>query len=515
MRPGSARSAPRGGGAALLVFLLSFIPAGDEASAFETPAQRWDYWTLRATGNVRTAPRLDAEPDVMTGAMTASMNDSTSGLPAASGPARSARVRLLSTIGALAVCRFDPTPGRPPRPSNRAAYATRPPAWSEADGLRVGDDPLFVLEQGIALRLWGADWSSVGPRWTLRGVAQLQARSGGPWLGRAPQINLARRGGRHDIVLGAAPIRWGDGIEGSLLLGRTAPPMPQLRWTTARPLRLPSRLRLPGTWTGDHFLAYLHDDDRTIPRPLLLGHRLAWQPIASVEVAGARTILFGGRGRTRRLTPRDLGHILLGRRENVVGARGPGDSDQRASFSLRATLPAAWKERLRLEGGELFWEYAGEDMIDPPIPAAVAHHYGAAAVWRGWELRTEISESTSENRWYDRHTVYGDAHFYRGLPLGMSHGSDVVMMRGGITTPPAGARMRLTRAERLHGETSGSRELRVSWQAEAIVELSERWIVEAELSRTRRIGDGRDPTAPPLQRSFAALWVTHRPIPAP
>jgi hypothetical protein len=345
--------------------------------------------------------------------------------------------------------------------------------------------------------------------WRARASCLLQAQSGGPASIRIAECFATRAGSRHAVLLGRAPIRWGRGIQGGMLLGRSARPFWQGRWRTVRPLRLPVLARL-GRWQGDAFLGYLDDERRAVADPLLLGHRFAWQPVEWLEVAGTRTMLFGGRGRTRRLNAGDLGNILLGRGENRVGPRGPGDSDQRASFEAWGGLPARAARRLGLDGGEIYFEYAGEDAIHPPLPAAVGHLLGGALQRRGWQARIEFAETVSRNRWYDAHSVYRDSHFFRGDPLGVSFGPDVESNALSLATPPGALRVRLARTEQLLGKISGNRERRRLWNALVRVDLGERWTAECEIHRGRRLGSGYEPRAPALVRHAAILRCTVR-----
>lgn len=377
----------------------------------------------------------------------------------------------------------------------RATYANRPAVLPEEDGLRLGGTPLSAVEAGAVL--------SRG-RWSARGALRMLSPSEGPVRGSVQEASLARLGERHGLLIGRSPRRWGGSAQGSLLLGRSAPPLWQASWATRRALAVPLVPAL-GTWTGESFLAYLDDEARVVPHPLLTGHRLGWQPASWLEIAGARTILFGGRGRTRRLTLGDLGNIFLGRRENLeVGERGRPDSDQRAAFELRGVLPPRVAGRLGLDGAEVVYEYAGEDMIDPPLPAAVGHLVAASAARSGWTARLEFAETVSRNRWYDRHVVYGDAHFYRGFPLGMSFGPDVESSWLALWSPPGPFRVRLDAGRQLLGQITGRRERRASGGA-LLRWSAERWTWEAEVRFGDRTGRGREPLAPPLIRRSAVL----------
>ena len=240
-------------------------------------------------------------------------------------------------------------------------------------------------------------------------------RSGGEWMER----NLAVAGRRLEARIGLTRSFWGLGRSGSLLLGRTAPPLEQIQLRTVQPLELPWA-GPAGRLQGSIFLAYLDDRHRKIPYPLLQGTRIEWEPTDWFLFAASRTILLGGVGRTEKLRPRDLWDIWWGRNENLRGERPPSDTDQKASFSAQLRLPPRAGSRVGIEGGRFFYEYAGEDAFKGLLPTAVAHHMGGSLCVSGWILSCEFAETTDDaNYWYVYHTVYGSRPYYhRGYVLG-------------------------------------------------------------------------------------------------
>src|SRR5690606_30506772 len=346
-----------------------------------------------------------------------------------------------------------------------AAYRAEGQAtWAEQDGVRFGSR--FPAEQRSRGAWTGGELggalglgSGLTLDWTLFG----QARSDRAASGRVQELALRWNGGRYAVSLGKSRPRWGAGQSGALLLGRSAPPRWQIHGWTRRPLAIP----WVGTkWSGSVFLSPLEDPHSEIPDPLLFGQRLSWHPTEWLELSGTRTILFGGEDRTSRLTPRDLWHIFTGTRENLPRQeRSIADSDQRASFTIRAEAPEVsriWKPLERLEG---FYEYAGEDMLHPPLPSAVAHHMGVAAQLHGWAASAEYAETvTGFNRWYF-HIIYGrEAYAYRGFLLGIPQGGDSRTHRWSLWTPDAGVRGRITRMQETFGEHTGNNERRVTWE---------------------------------------------------
>lgn len=451
--------------------VLLILPAA--SAALEHPACRWERWSdpardLRSIGSTHPADTSRS------------------------------RVLALPVQAFLLSARTDP------------GYGGAPPVWAEEDGVPLAGGPVAGLEGGARLDLGRGFGASAG--------VLLMARSGGPWTGRLQHLELSTGGDRYRAAVGRAPLRWGDGIQGGLLMGRSAPPLWSARGWTARTLRLPGPFGALGEWRGEAFLAYLNDPDRRIldepgrgvPNPMLMGQMLSWLPTDWFEAAAFRTALFGGEGRTRRLTPRGVWEILWGLNENLSGDRPPSDSDQRASFLLRCSVP--WVEGLLpgLQGLDGFWEYGGEDFLNPPIPSAVGRNFGAGLHWFGWTARGDFAETHTgvRNRWYDRHTVYGRAHFYRGYPLGLTMGADAQSLFTGVWSPSGAVQGRAWRVEQIHGIYSGNREMRVTWGAALMLRPAAGWTLEWELSRGRRIGPGREPRAPGLIRESAVFRVT-------
>lgn len=378
----------------------------------------------------------------------------------------------------------------------------------EADGLRLREAFSGTFDQT-------SQWAMPG-RAELDLAFRLQAEDGGPWTLRLPELALRIPvTQRTSLTLGKARRRWGTGELGNLLLGRSAPPRWQVGVSRSRRgspdprLSLDSRSDLAG-WDADLFLSYLDDDHRTIPDPLLAGHSVSLAPRSWIEVTVARTILFGGEGRTGRLTARDLWNIALARNENVRGARGPGDSDQKVSYRAACALPRDRAARIGLDQARAFYEYAGEDALKNLVPTARARHFGASLQRGGNHLAVEYASThTGANRWYS-HTIYRDAYFYRGLPLGLPMGGDArayyVHLRPAPWSLIAGRRslqVDLHLRQHLYGLETGTRDRR----NEATLRLevgsarpgssgSGHTACSLSLHGARRVSGRREPTAP-------------------
>lgn len=381
-----------------------------------------------------------------------------------------------------------------------------PVAAEEEDGRRHQDGTRLLFDLEERIDLYRSIRVALGGRFLLGDGRQ----SGGAWLER----NLSWRSRSTEITLGMTRAFLGDGSEGSLLLGRTAPPLEMIRLRSIRPWRIPYAGEA-GRIHGLFFLAYLDDRFRTIPYPLLHGMRVEWEPTSWIRIFGARTILFGGAGRTEKLTPGDLWDIWLGRNENIVGERPVSDSDQKASFGLELRLPRERSPFSWFEGARIFYEYAGEDSFERFLPTAVAHHRGGAVSALGWTLLLETTETVDDaNYWYVRHNVYGEnAYYFRGYVLGHPMSGDGRSGHLRIWTPA----WRQNRAQfwiRSRGHHDRETEKTLWWDDSGGVrirrDLLPTLILDASVELSRSHGDLSDLPDPPVRWRWTIALSTGR-----
>jgi len=367
-------------------------------------------------------------------------------------------------------------------------------AAEEQDGRRIRDG--FRLHQKVdcEVRLPFRFSAGLAGRFTL-GDGR---RSGGEWLERCLTWSNEHIEGR----VGLTRSFWSDGSSGSLLLGRTAPPLEMIRLRSVRPWMIP-RLGSVGRMHASVFLAYLDDKYRVVAYPLLHGSRLEWEPTDWFRFSVARTILLGGECRTEKLKPSDLWDILRGHNENRLNDRSVSNTDQKASFTWETRLPRRFNPFDWLEGMRLFYEYAGEDSFEGLLPTAVAHHYGGSVAAGGWTALVELAETTDDaNFWYVRHTVYGDnAYYFRGYVMGHPMGSDRIEGHLRFWTPGwRGNRGQVWIRARGHWD----REIeKTEWWEESLGirarrDISPRAIIDTGLEITRSTGDLEPLPDPPV-----------------
>lgn len=363
-----------------------------------------------------------------------------------------------------------------------------------ADGAPDREARGFRLHPGLEFRFFPGLCRD-GGRWSGALVPVFRHWTEGPSVVHLHEAWIERPSGEFSVRLGRFSERWGTNALGDLLLGETAPPRWSVRGRYGYSHQIPQHRRL----AAELFLSYLDDATRTIPNPLLTGHQLSLRLMRPIRVYAQRTILFGGDGRTGRLNPGDLANILLARHENVRGPRSIADSDQRAALGVeghaRFVRSVAGVTEVRAS-----FEYAGEDQMRI-LPSAVARQWQLALSGRDSSrvVLAGFETHTGANRWYS-HTVYREAYFYRGMPLGLSFGGDArALLLGYHRRPALGAdeiRVQLLGEE--YGLHSGRHERRL--RAEVMIRLPEakdgsRFEIGGTVSR--RVDTKREPTAPP------------------
>ncbi len=273
----------------------------------------------------------------------------------------------------------------------------------------------------------------------------------GPTRGRflAAQVGAWSGPWRLELGRGYPAAEWVPCDEGGLLFSHHAPPLDHVHLSLG-PFRVPASL---GTLDGEGFLAYLDDGSRPVPHPLLSGMRLVWTPRRWVGLEAQRSIMFGGEGRTEKLTIGDLWDILIGRGE---GAPGPvfsaADSDQKFAWLVRLR-PREWVQRhMGWDDLELVWFYGGEDRFEGLVPMAPGRFHGLrihpAPHW-GFSL-AYVSTADDQNRWY-YHKIYRTGYTLEGYIIGHPLGGDARRWRLAVGMAPGGGTelgLRLTRERR-------------------------------------------------------------------
>ncbi|RJP25358.1 MAG: capsule assembly Wzi family protein [Deltaproteobacteria bacterium] len=217
---------------------------------------------------------------------------------------------------------------------------------------------------------------------------------------------------------------YGPGRRGALIFTNNAQSYPGVRLRNPVPIPLTGFFSFLGNVQYDIFLARL-EGDRSIPRPLLSGMRLAARPNRYLEVGLSRAIHYGGEGHGSGLT--DWWRSFLGTRDNQEGFSG----NQLGGFDVTVTLPSP------SQPVQAYLEMAGEDeakILGTPIPGPTKWAYVGGVFLPAllgnpaFDLRLEYADNHRGGdgaAWYTHGSSgNGYAHFYRGRVLGHPMGTD-------------------------------------------------------------------------------------------
>ncbi|MCK5826557.1 MAG: capsule assembly Wzi family protein [Desulfuromusa sp.] len=222
------------------------------------------------------------------------------------------------------------------------------------------------------------------------------------WL--TARVTLAL--GPVEISAGRQSLGWGQGYNGSLLLGNNAKPLDMIRINTPSPIMLPWLFKYLGPFQFDVFWSQL-EEERQVPEPYFAGMRVNMKPLPWLELGATRTVMFGGDGRP----DVDLDEFIT-----ILGGKNlDGDEDSSnsiAAIDLRIFFPSLW-------GAEIYGEIGGEDE---------ANHFFSKAAWLAGvylpqveptgrlSLRLEYTD-LSDEVWY-RHSAYRSGYTYKNHIMG-------------------------------------------------------------------------------------------------
>ena len=101
--------------------------------------------------------------------------------------------------------------------------------------------------------------------------------------------------GNWEISLGRQSLGWGPGPGGSLLWSNNIEPANMVRFVNPEPFELPGFLRFLGPARLDQFFGRL-EGHHYITRPFMMGQKINFKPLPSIEIGFGRTLEIGGKG---------------------------------------------------------------------------------------------------------------------------------------------------------------------------------------------------------------------------
>lgn len=228
---------------------------------------------------------------------------------------------------------------------------------------------------------------------------------------------------------------WGPGRENALLLSTNAAPFPKLgvRRTTPAPLDLPLLSAL-GPVGVELFAGVLTEQRRDFDNPGLIGMRVAFAPVAGLEIGLNRALQLCGDGRPCNLRLIANGLIGIGDRDNSGTANEPGNQLAGVDLSYR-----------RMIGGVAAHAYvamAAEDENN-----LIVEQFGRLGGFEisgsNWQVHAEAADTLAVKLFggkdypgsFYNHHIYTDGFRYRRRALGSSLDGDgrMLVVAGSVT----------------------------------------------------------------------------------
>lgn len=159
-----------------------------------------------------------------------------------------------------------------------------------------------------------------------------------------PEINqtqlldayLAVNLGNWEISLGRQSLDWGPGVGGSMIWNNNIEPMNMVRIVNPEPFHMPGFWRFLGPMRFDQFFGRLEGHD-FIRRPFLLGQKISFKPLPSLELGFGRTFEIGGQGQPtleNPLTAKNFFYGFFGRIAPGEGNSVPGHNESEFDWTF-------------------------------------------------------------------------------------------------------------------------------------------------------------------------------------
>jgi len=243
------------------------------------------------------------------------------------------------------------------------------------------------------------------------------------------------------LSLGATNRWWGPGWQSSLILSNNARPIPAITLS-----RIVSHAPQSAwfSWIGPwHFSSFLGqlEGSRFIPEAKLLGLRFSFKPLLSLELGFSRAAQWGGVGRPESLV--ELGKVLIGKDENVIGGEGPGNQlggfDARYSWAMNTLAMAGYGQLIgEDEAGLLPSKYiylVGLEVFG----IAIDHNFLGLFLEYSDTMSGRIVQNERPNVAYG-HSVYQSGYRYNNRAIGSTYDNDSRSVTlGGVLTNKAGS----------------------------------------------------------------------------
>lgn len=312
---------------------------------------------------------------------------------------------------------------------------------------------------------------------------------------------------------------WGPGQDQALIFSTSARPFPKvgLKRLSPEPFKLPV-LRWLGPWRADVFVGRLTEKRRDYDNPMIIGMRVAFQPVRGVDIGLSRGLQLCGRDRPCSVSTIANALIGVGNADNSGTVNEPGN--QLAGFDLTI------RHQIGPITARLYGEAIAEDednlLIDQFSRMAGLELRGPlgdnGASWslhveHANTLAVEIFKGTLYPGSAYSNFIYTQGWTYKQQVIGPSMGGDgKITTLGASVTDAHGWRyyghaqnVVLNRLERSDSSPSDTREQITVWTAG--VEIPSMWgdiYVEGRLQDN----DINTPLSSPLRKQIEIGWIS-------
>lgn len=227
---------------------------------------------------------------------------------------------------------------------------------------------------------------------------------------------------------------WGPGWSGSLILGTNSRPVPAVMLTrnVAEPFQTPI-LHWLGPWTMTVFAGRL-EDDRYIRHPYLLGMRVAFRPLAGVEIGFSRTAEFGGKSRPQSWNC--LWKSFIGRTNQTSGSRAADCSNQLAGMDARFNVPHThfvFYGQMNAEDTSKASLTKWTDLLGLSRWGSIGSYGANYRTFLEYANTTVNSYKTPKPNIEYENSIYQSGYRYRGFALGYPTDNDSELWTLGLT----------------------------------------------------------------------------------
>ena len=256
---------------------------------------------------------------------------------------------------------------------------------------------------------------------------------------RLDESYVAASLGNWKLTAGQQSRWWGPGWDGSLILSNNARPIPSISIENINSKASENEyLRWFGPYKLHMFIGQL-ESNRAVPNTKLVGTRLTFKPLKTLEVGLHRSIQWGGTGQDNSFSG-FLKTLASTRKDSDDNQLTSVRGNQIAGVDFRWNLPLSYQNKYSIYG-----QYIGEDRVDGSLllgdetfllgGSSSGYSKKLQGSWRTYIETADTSAASFKGRARNNiiynHSTYKDGYRYQGLSMGHSIDSDSTIVSAG------------------------------------------------------------------------------------